>query len=77
MLMMEPPLSRKNEGFSFKKKITREDILAMRKDIGANFDKIQIILKQIPNYMLLVFRYSDHFITIYIVLYIWNLFIYL
>ena len=59
MLMMEPPLSRKNEGFSFKKKITREDILAMRKDINENFDKIQIILKQIPNYMLLVFRYLN------------------
>ncbi len=55
MLTMEPELGK--IGLKFKAKLSEEDILAMRKDIAENFDKIQIILKQVPNYMLLVFRY--------------------
>ena len=55
MLTMEPELG--TIGLKFKAKLSEEDILAMRKDIAENFDKIQIILKQVPNYMLLVFRY--------------------
>ena len=57
MLTMEPPLSRKQGGLFFKKKLTDHDILLMRQAIGNTFDKIQIILKQVPSYMLLVFRY--------------------
>jgi len=56
MLTMEPPLSRKQGGLFFKKKLTDHDILLMRQAIGNTFDKIQIILKQVPNYMLLIFR---------------------
>lgn len=54
MLTMEPEFSQ--IGLKFKAKLSQEDILAMREDIGKNFGKIQVILKQVPNYMLLVFR---------------------
>ncbi len=59
MLTMEPPLSRYKNGFKFKSKLTEQDILSLRESVGQNFDKIQIILKQIPNYMLLVLRYKS------------------
>ncbi len=59
MLTMEPPLSRYNNGFIFKSKLTEEDILSLRESVGQNFDMIQIILKQLPNYMLLVLRYNN------------------
>ena len=58
MLTMEPPLSRCKSGFKFKSKLTQQDILSLRESVGQNFDKIQIILKQLPNYMLLVLRYN-------------------
>jgi TRAP-type uncharacterized transport system substrate-binding protein len=57
MLTMEPPLSR-TSSLTFKKNLNEEDIFKMRKAIRDNFDKIQIILKQIPNHMLLVLRYN-------------------
>lgn len=57
MLTMEPPMSRQGGGLFFKTKLTDEDIQKMREEIGGSFDKIQVILKQVPNYMLLVFRY--------------------
>lgn len=57
MLTMEPPMSRA-KGLKFKIKLTEEDISRMREQIRDNFDKIQIILKQVSSYMLLVFRYQ-------------------
>lgn len=54
MLTMEPEFSQ--IGFKFKAKLSEQDILAMREDVGNNFGKIQVILKQVPNFMLLVFR---------------------
>jgi hypothetical protein len=68
MLTMEP--SNKN-GYSFKKRLSQKEILEMREEVAKNFDKIQIILKKIPNYMLLVLRYSSSLntkTTLYIIL---------
>jgi hypothetical protein len=55
MLTMEPPMSRLT-GYNFKSKLTKEDIFEMRLQIRDNFDKIQIILKQIPSNFLLILR---------------------
>lgn len=45
----------------FKDKLSDEDILSMRETVRTNFDKIQIVLKQVSSYMLLVFRYLKKF----------------
>ena len=55
MLTMEPPLSRVG-ALTFKAKLEEKDILLMRDNVRKSFDKIQIILKQVSSYMLLVFR---------------------
>ena len=55
MLIMEPRLSRINS-LRFKEKLTEKDILVMRDQIRNEFDKIQIVLRQVSSYMLLVFR---------------------
>ena len=52
---MEPPMSRAS-GLRFKEKLTEKDIIVMRDQIRDEFDKIQIVLKQVSSYMLLVFR---------------------
>jgi hypothetical protein len=59
MLMMEPMGSRANRGLSFKAQYTDEEIVKMRDELRNTFDKIQIILRQLSPYMLLVFRYFN------------------
>jgi hypothetical protein len=51
----EPPMSRA-QGLTFKSKLDESEIILMREKIREDFDKIQIILKQLSPYMLLVFR---------------------
>ena len=46
----------------FKDKLSENDILIMRDTVRTQFGKIQIILKQVSSYMLLVFRYFFLFI---------------
>ena len=55
MLTMEPPTSR-SSGLQFKSQLSEDEISQMKKHIRDTFDKIQIILKQLSPYMLLVFR---------------------
>lgn len=60
MLTMEPNFQQymsNKKMLTFKDKLSDQDILAMRETVRNNFDKIQIILKQVSSYMLLVFRY--------------------
>lgn len=60
MLTMEPNFQQymsNKKMLTFKDKLNDQDILAMRETVRNNFDKIQIILKQVSSYMLLVFRY--------------------
>lgn len=60
MLTMEPNFLKNitnKKQLRFKDKLTEEDILLMRETVRNNFDKIQIVLKQVSSYMLLVFRY--------------------
>ena len=52
---MEPNLSRTN-GLSFKSKLSESEIIEMRDQVRKNFGQIQIILKQVPSYMLFVLR---------------------
>lgn len=56
MLTMEPPLTRMNS-LTFKSVLTERDILEMRSKVRNEFDKIQLVLKQVSSNMLLVFRY--------------------
>ena len=46
----------------FKDKLSENDILIMRDTVRTQFGKIQIILKQVSSYMLLVFRYISSFL---------------
>ena len=55
LLKKEPPMSRV-QGLTFKSKIDESEIILMREKIREDLDKIQIILKQLSPYMLLVFR---------------------
>jgi len=56
MLIMEPRMSRVNS-LKFKQKLTENEILTMRDQIRNEFDQIQLVLRQVSSYMLLVFRY--------------------
>jgi hypothetical protein len=65
MLTMEPNFKEymSNKKFlRFKDKLSENDILIMRDTVRTQFGKIQIILKQVSSYMLLVFRYFFLFI---------------
>lgn len=53
--MMEPPMTRV-KGLRFKSRLTEEDIYRMRAKIRNEFDKIQVILKQLDRCMLLIMR---------------------
>jgi hypothetical protein len=57
MLIMEPRMSRVNS-LKFKQKLTENEILTMRDQIRNEFDQIQLVLRQVSSYMLLVFRYT-------------------
>jgi hypothetical protein len=64
MLTMEPNFMKhiaNKKQLRFKDKLSDEDILSMRETVRTNFDKIQIVLKQVSSYMLLVFRYLKKF----------------
>lgn len=61
--MMEPPLSRV-KGLRFKLKLTDQDIYSMREKVRNEFDKIQIILKQLNRCMLLILRLVEYKIKI-------------
>lgn len=60
MLTMEPNfqeyMSKKNH-LRFKEKLDEKEIEIMRDTLRKNFDKVQVILRQVSSYMLLVFRY--------------------
>jgi hypothetical protein len=65
MLTMEPNFKEymSNKKFlRFKDKLSENDILIMRDTVRTQFGKIQIILKQVSSYMLLVFRYISSFL---------------
>ena len=48
----------RTRGLKFKSKLEETEIELMREKIRTEFDRIQIILRQVPPYMLLVFRYN-------------------
>ena len=51
--------SRGGGGLQFKSTITEDDMQQMRAEIRNTFDRVQVVLKQVSPYMLLVFRYND------------------
>lgn len=55
---MEPPMSRLS-GLKFKRNLDETDILKMRETVRDQIDRIQVILKQVNPYMLLVLRYCN------------------
>jgi hypothetical protein len=45
------------KGLKFKSNFSEKEIEIMRDNIRKEFDRVQIILRQVSSYMLLVFRY--------------------
>ena len=57
MLTMESPLSRLR-GLRFKATVDTNDIKLIQDKLRNEFDRVQLVLKQVPTFMLLVFRYT-------------------
>ena len=47
------------KGLEFKSKFNEKEIEIMRDNIRKDFDRVQIILRKVSPYMLLVFRYTS------------------
>lgn len=56
---MEPPMSRMS-GLKFKRILNENDIIKMRETVRDQIERIQVILKQVNPYMLLVLRYCNY-----------------